>query len=176
MNNQILVTFASRGGSTAGVAEAIGKTLTETGADVDVVAMKEVSDLAIYSAIVVGSAVQGNQWLLEATEFVNKHRSVWSQKPTAMFTVCLTLAMKNGENYRPQIAEWMSSVRSVIRPFSEAIFPGVLDISKIPSFGDRLKFRISTLFGVWKQGDHRDWDAIQAWAEELQELLLHEIQ
>jgi len=32
MNNKILVTYASRAGSTAGVAEAIGKTLSEDGA------------------------------------------------------------------------------------------------------------------------------------------------
>jgi menaquinone-dependent protoporphyrinogen IX oxidase len=36
MNNKILVTYASRFGSTAGVAESIGKTLAEGGAQVDV--------------------------------------------------------------------------------------------------------------------------------------------
>ena len=34
MSNKILVTYASRTGSTAGVAEAIGKTLAESGAQV----------------------------------------------------------------------------------------------------------------------------------------------
>jgi hypothetical protein len=46
-----------------------------------------------------------------------------------------------------------------------------LDISKIPSFSDRLKFRLSVLFGAWKEGDHRDWDAIGEWARELKPLL-----
>ena len=46
MNNKILVTYASRFGSTAGVAEAIGKTLAEHGAQVDVLPMKEVKDLS----------------------------------------------------------------------------------------------------------------------------------
>ena len=36
MDNKILVTYASRFGSTAGVAEAIAKTLAENGAQVDV--------------------------------------------------------------------------------------------------------------------------------------------
>jgi hypothetical protein len=30
---------------------------------------------------------------------------------------------------------------------------------------------MSVLFGVWKEGDHRDWNAIQKWALELKPLL-----
>jgi hypothetical protein len=40
-----------------------------------------------------------------------------------------------------------------------------------PSSADRLKFRLSVLFGVWKEGDHRDWNAIRAWAESVRPLL-----
>ena len=85
----------------------------------------------------------------------------------AMFSLCMTLAMKNGETYRPQISNWLSSIRSQLQPVSEGLFAGMLDIGKIPSFGDRLKFRLSVLFGVWVAGDHRDWDAIREWAEQL---------
>lgn len=88
-----------------------------------------------------------------------------------MFAVCMTLAMKNGERYRPQISEWLAPVRRLVHPVSEGIFTGALDISKIPSFGDRLKFRLSVLFGVWSEGDHRDWGAIREWAEGLPEKL-----
>jgi menaquinone-dependent protoporphyrinogen oxidase len=51
MNNKILVTYASRAGSTAGVAEAIGKTLAENGALVDVIPMNEIKDLSPYQAV-----------------------------------------------------------------------------------------------------------------------------
>jgi hypothetical protein len=51
------------------------------------------------------------------------------------------------------------------------LFAGVLDISKVPTFKDRLMFRLSVLFGVWTEGDHRDWNAIRAWAESLRPLL-----
>ena len=50
MNKKILVTYASRAGSTAGVAEAIGKTLTGKGLQVDVLPMEAVKDLASYKA------------------------------------------------------------------------------------------------------------------------------
>jgi hypothetical protein len=31
---------------------------------------------------------------------------------------------------------------------------------------------MSVLFGVWKEGDHRDWNAIRQWAAELKPLLV----
>jgi hypothetical protein len=40
-----------------------------------------------------------------------------------------------------------------------------------PSASDRLKFRMSVLFGVWKEGDHHDWAAITSWATMLKPLL-----
>jgi menaquinone-dependent protoporphyrinogen oxidase len=171
MTNKILVAYASRNGATAGVAEAIGKTLADGGAQVDVRPMQEVKDLAAYSAVVAGSAINAQNWLPEAMEFMRTHRAELAQKPFAVFTVCMTLAMPNAEKYREGVAAWIEPVRSLVRPISEAIFAGVLNISKIPSFSDRLKFRMSVAMGVWKEGDHRDWKAISAWAESLIPLL-----
>jgi menaquinone-dependent protoporphyrinogen oxidase len=70
MSNQILVAYASRAGSTAGVAEAIGQTLAESGAQVEVRPMQDVEDLAPYRAVVAGSAIQGGKWLPEAMQFM----------------------------------------------------------------------------------------------------------
>ena len=52
MSKKILVTYASRLDATTGVAQAIGKTLTECGAQVDVLPMNEVKDLDSYQAVV----------------------------------------------------------------------------------------------------------------------------
>jgi len=171
MSQKFLVTYASRTGSTAGVAEAIGKTLIDNGAQVDVHSMQDVKDITAYRAVVAGSAIQNKQWLPEAMQFVQKHKAELTQMPFAMFAVCMTLAMRNGESYRPQVSDWLEPVRTLVQPVSEGLFAGVLDIRKIPSLGDRLKFRLSIAFGVWSEGDHRDWNAINAWANDLHSLL-----
>jgi len=165
--DKILIIYASRTGSTQGVAEVITKIFTEKGMSVELQPMQDVKDLTPYRAVVAGSAIQNRQWLPEAMQFLDTHRNALAQKPVATFTLCMTLAMKNGEKYRPDIMGWLAPVRRIAQPVSEAVFAGVLDISKIPSFSDRLKFRLSVLFGVWDEGDHRDWDAIHAWADEL---------
>lgn len=167
MSNRILVTYASRTGSTRGVAEAIGTTLAEGGVLVDVLPMHAVTDLSPYGAVVAGSAIQNKQWLPEAMQFIQAHRAELARKPFAAFVVCMTLAMRNGESYRPFVAEFVAPVRALVKPVSEGLFAGVLDISKVPSPWERLKFRLSVLFGVWSEGDHRDWKAIRAWAESL---------
>ena len=172
MSSKILVVYASRAGSTAGVAEAIGKILPESGVQVDVLPMKDVTDLAPYRAVVAGSAIQAKQWLPEAMQFMQAHQAELARAPFALFAVCMTLAMKNGENYRQAVSDWLQPVRRLVKPVSEGLFAGVLDLSKVPSVSDRLKFRISVVFGVWSEGDHRDWNAIRLWAESLPPLLL----
>jgi menaquinone-dependent protoporphyrinogen oxidase len=174
MNDKVLVTYASRGGSTRGVAEAIGKILAKSGTQVDVLPMVDVKDLASYRAVVAGSAIQGAQWLPEAMQFVHAHREELARKPFAAFLVCMTLAMKNG-NYREHVSTWLGPVRSLVHPVGEGLFAGALEIRKIKSLGDRLKFRLSILMGVWSEGDHRDWNAIHAWAESLRPLLLQQV-
>ncbi|GAB4444617.1 MAG: menaquinone-dependent protoporphyrinogen IX dehydrogenase [Anaerolineae bacterium] len=170
MSSKILVTYASRTGTTAGVAEAIGETLAESGAQVDVRPMQDVTDLAPYRAVVAGSAIQEGQWLPEAMQFMRTHRAALAQKPFAAFLVCMTLAMKNKEHHQA-VANWLEPVRALVKPVREGLFAGALDISKVPSLRKRLMSRLSVAFGVWSEGDHRDWDAIRAWAADLKPIL-----
>lgn len=172
MNNTILVTYASQTGSTVGVAEAIGKTLTESGLQVEVRPMNDVKDLSSYQAVVAGSAIQKGQWLPEAVQFIKAHQATLAKKPCAAFLVCMTLAMPGADAYREHVATWLDPIRALVKPVSEGLFAGALDISKVPSLADRLKFRLSVAFGVWSEGDHRDWNAIRAWAASIRPLLL----
>jgi hypothetical protein len=83
----------------------------------------------------------------------------------------MTLAMRNGESYRPFVQEFLAPVRALVKPVSEGCFAGGLEVRRVPSAADRLKFRPSVLFGVWTEGDHRDWNVIRAWAEDLRNRL-----
>lgn len=171
MENKILVTYASRTGYTAGVAEIIAKSLSETGSLVDVLPMRNVKSVSQYTAVVAGSAIQSAQWLPEAIQFLQANQLDLKQKPFAAFLVCMTLAMTKGD-YHAHVATWLDPISASVHPVSKGYFAGALETRKISSLGDRLKFKLSVLIGVWSEGDHRDWIAIRNWAESLRPLLL----
>lgn len=171
MENKILVTYSTCTGSTKGIAEAIGMTLSEMGENVDTMPMKDVKDLSFYKSVIAGSAIQAGKWLPEAIEFIKHHKEELNKKPFASFLVCMTLAMTKGEQYKEIVSTWLQPIRNIVSPVSEGLFKGILDIKKIPSFGDRLKFRISILTGVWKEGDYRDWESVQAWTKKTKTLM-----
>jgi menaquinone-dependent protoporphyrinogen oxidase len=166
MTDRILVTYASRTGSTIGVAQAIAAVLTELGNQVDLIPMPEVKQISPYKAVVAGSAIQGSAWLPEAMQFINTHRVALNQRPFAAFLVCMTMVMGDGK-YRDHVSSFLQPVRSIVKTRNEGLFAGALNIAAIPSLSDRIKFRLSVLFGVWKEGDYRDWNAIRAWASGL---------
>ena len=93
MPDRILVTYAGRTGTTAGVAEVIGETLAAGGLAVDVRPMHDVTDLSPYRAVVAGSAINGAQWLPDALAWVRDHRPELIRRPFAAFLVCMTLAL-----------------------------------------------------------------------------------
>ncbi|MBI5963640.1 MAG: flavodoxin domain-containing protein [Chloroflexi bacterium] len=171
MNDKILITYASRSGSTAEIAEAIGKTIAQNGAQVDVLPMREVTDLTLYRAVVAGSAIRKSKWLPEAMQFVQTLRSELRQKPFATFTVSITLAMSNTDQYRQAVSEWIQPVRLQVRPLSEGLFAGMLDFHKLPLTFDSLLLGGVVALGIFPKGDRRDWNAIRSWAEGIRPLL-----
>lgn len=162
----VLVTYSTRSNSTEGVAQAIYSALWDKGIAAEIHPMSEVSDLSSYEAIFLGSAIQSAKWLPEAVAFVTNRQGQLSSKPIALFTVCMTMAMRNALTYRPQVLEWVKPIRLMTNPKAEEVFAGALEIRKIPGFFTRLRFRLSVLFGVWKEGDHRDWARIRQWTHE----------
>ena len=172
MPTKILVTYASRTGSTAEIAQAVGKTLAESGAQVDVRPMQEVQDLAPYSAVVAGSAIRKSKWLPEAAQFIQTHRAELAQKRFAEFTVCITLAMSSSEQYRSVVAQWVAPVRVLVTPLSEGFFPGMLDFAKLPVNLDTLQLRLAVTLHIFPRDDRRDWNAVRVWAESIRPLLL----
>ncbi len=168
MSNKILVTYATRGNSTAGVAEAVGKTLAAHGAQVAVLPVSAVSDLTPYRAVVVGSAIQASEWLPEALEFVQTHRAELARTPFAAFVVCMTMSMRPAM-FRGAAKNFMKPVRELVQPLSEGYFAGVIDFERMmpEEVRDNFFMRLSVRMGIFTEGDHRDWDAIRRWAEDL---------
>jgi menaquinone-dependent protoporphyrinogen oxidase len=74
-----LVTYASKYGSTGGVADAIGKELCTKDVAADTVLMKNAGNISSYQGVVIGSAIYMGKWMPEAVDFVEKNRDILRQ-------------------------------------------------------------------------------------------------
>jgi menaquinone-dependent protoporphyrinogen oxidase len=163
---KILVAYASRSGSTGGVAEAIGRAFCEAGFDADVRLVKHAGDVSPYSGVVLGSAVNRASWLSEAIDFAEKHREALSKVPVAYFLTCVTLYY-NTEEARKTARSYMEPVLKAVpevRPVDCGYFGGVLDYSKM-NMVVRMVMKSKMKEKGIPEGDFRKWDAIQAWAK-----------
>jgi menaquinone-dependent protoporphyrinogen oxidase len=158
MTGKVLVIYATRAGSTAEVAQAIGEVLRSKGENVDVAPVKEVKDLSPYRAVIVGSAIRMGSWLPEAVDFVTKNQAALNKMPTAFFVVSGYLR-ENTPEVRAKVSAFLDPVRAIMKPGKEGLFAGKMDYSKI-SFLDR------TIAKMVKsvEGDWRKWDEIRTWA------------
>jgi len=169
MNGKILVVYATKSGSTVGVADAIGKKLAENGASVDVKPFTAVSDLSAYRAVVIGSAVNSGQWLPEAVKFVSDHAAELKKVPTAFFLVCL-MALKQDDQSKSFVNDFLKDVRSIVKPVAEGHFTGAYLPQKYDLF-TRIGMTFFAGYLKIKPGDYRNWDEINSWAATTQPLL-----
>jgi menaquinone-dependent protoporphyrinogen oxidase len=171
LRNKVLVTYASRGGSTVEVAAAIAQTLINGGLSAEMMPMQTVKNLTAYDAVVAGSAVQREAWLPEAMQFMRQHQTELQKKPFAAFLTCLALSAQK-DKAKQTVESWLQPVRTMVNPVSEGYFAGVLNLRNVPLLY-RILFRTMLPFSPFSEGDFRDWDAIHGWAKQLSIAFLH---
>jgi len=165
---KILVTYATRAGSTAEVAALVAEVLHVAGATVDVKYVTAVHELKGYDAVVIGSAIRMGQWLPEAVEFVKANRETLIQIPIAYFLVSGSLREDSPE-MRQRVLAYLDPVRKILEPTSIGLFAGKMDYSKINWFDRSIAEAISSSEGGWL-----DREAVRRWAHDLLPALLRE--
>jgi menaquinone-dependent protoporphyrinogen oxidase len=172
---KLLVAYASRFGSTAEVAKAIAEVLSQKGATVETLHVKNATDLNGYDAVIVGGAIHYDKWMAEAAAFVTTHEEALSALPVAYFFTCLTLS-KQSEKAERQAMAYAAKLCALVpqvEPVDVGRFAGVLSYGRLPFFLRLLAKGVFSLLGV-KEGDYRDWDAIHAWAKGAYYKLAHD--
>jgi menaquinone-dependent protoporphyrinogen oxidase len=161
MNSKILIAYASRCGSTAEIAQAIGKTLCAQNIRVDVRPVKEAGDVSGYQSVILGSAVRYGRTLSDMTKFLETNQAALNTIPTAFFAVYL---MNRGDDETSRTARraYLDPVRKLVTPKLEAYFTGVTDYSKMSWFERMLSKALKS-----PEEDLRDWNAIDTWAGSL---------
>jgi menaquinone-dependent protoporphyrinogen oxidase len=161
MAGKVLVVYATKCGSTGEIAKAVAEEIAKRGPVADVLPVEKVTDLAGYSAVVLGSAVRFGQWLAPAVDFAARFKEPLNKMPVAIFTAHI-MALTESEKDRAGRQAYILPVLKEIQPVSTAFFPGKVDPDKL-SFVEKT---IGRIVGS-PEGDRRDWTKIRAWAGQL---------
>jgi menaquinone-dependent protoporphyrinogen oxidase len=152
---KVLVTVASRHGSTMLIGDAIREELAAKGITTHLVEPDLVRDITPYDAVVLGSAVYGGRWLAPARKFVDRFAAELVRKPVWLFS-----SGPIGDPAKPTQppAEAMALTQR-LNARDHQVFEGRLDRDQL-SFGERATVRV---VGA-ESGDFRPWTAITVWA------------
>lgn len=191
MNTKILVAYATASGSTIEVAKAIADSLSQDGANVDLQNIKDIKDLSSYNAIIVGAPMILG-WHRDIVSFNVENQDRFKQVPVAYFTtqMHLTKLLEMDVNGIPifldpklakspsnpdkmNMSEKQDALAScvgpalekapLVKPISVGFFGGKLDYGTL-KFLPKLFVKL-IIRGV--EGDYRNWDAVQAWVDEI---------
>ena len=161
-----VVVYASKYGSTRGIAEFIAEKLRRAGTQAEARRVGDVQNPGDYDAFVIGSAVYMMHWLKEATEFVTGNRALLANRPVWLFSsgpLGIETKDAQGQDLRTVTEpKEIAGFRELIKPRDHRVFFGVLDNSKL-GFGHRMLRKLPAARKALAEGDFRDWNDIEAW-------------
>ncbi|MFI5450469.1 MAG: flavodoxin domain-containing protein [Candidatus Bathyarchaeia archaeon] len=169
---KVLVAFASKHGSTKGIAEFIGGTLRQRGVDVDILDVGQVRNSGAYDAFVLGSAVFIGHWMKEAKQFAMKNSAILSTRPIWLFSSGPTGTSqrdaKGWDLLDPNVSgpKELEELREKLRFRDHRIFLGAFDPKDLDFFS-RQFFKSAAIREATPIGDFRNWKEIEAWCNEI---------
>jgi len=173
---KVLVAYASKHGSTKGIAEFIGEKLHVRGLDADVLDVGDVQNVAKYDAFVIGSALFIGHWMKEAKQFASKNRAILSTRPVWLFSSGPTGKERKDAKGRDLLDPSVSGpfeldkLKEEMQVRDHRIFFGAFDPKDLDFFS-RQFFKSATIREATPIGDYRDWKEIEAWAVGIAEAL-----
>jgi menaquinone-dependent protoporphyrinogen oxidase len=186
-----LIVHASRHGATAGIAERIGEVLRSKGIETIVAPAEDNSDPRPYDAVIVGGAVYMGRWLDEGYEYLERHVEALRAQPVWLFS---SGPLAGSANLKPNEEDRYggalgpadgpgSGGRKRIEALADAIgvrdhrvFYGAFDPNDPPkAMSERLARMFPPVQKILPEGDFREWDVIEAWANELADQITTEV-
>jgi menaquinone-dependent protoporphyrinogen oxidase len=177
---KVLVAYASRHGSTRGIAERIAERLAQLGLTVDLQPAAGLRSIGEPDACVIGGAAYNGHWLKEAADLVRRNRAQLASRPVWLFSsgpIGTERVDPKGRDVlevsRPgEFAEFAGTIRPRdMRVFFGAYDPDAEPIGFAERFGARFT-KVAAIRAAIPAGDFRDWPQIEAWADDVARELL----
>lgn len=160
---RVLVIAASKHGSTAEIATALGEALARRGITTTVADAEDVADIEDYDAVVLGSAVYAGRWRKAARGLAETQGEFLSSRPVWLFS-----SGPVGDPLKPQEDPVdVEQITAIVGPRGHRVFAGKID-------KDRLTLAEKAIVKSLRvpEGDYRDFAEVAAWAGEIADSLL----
>lgn len=175
---RVLVAYASKAGSTKGIAEFVGERLRQRGMQVDVQEVGAVRNAADYDAFVIGSAVYMFHWMKEAKHFLSRNGALLVNRPVWLFSSGPVGTQSKDAKGRDLLEvsgpKELDELRALVKPRDHRVFFGALDGSRLTGtigFAYKLARRSQAARDAMPEGDFRDWKEIEEWAASIAQAL-----
>lgn len=158
-----LVAYATKHGSTADIAEEIGRVLREHDIDTDVTPAHAIRSIGGYDLVVVGSAVYMFRWQGEAVDFLKRFERDLQRRPLWLFGSGPTGGSPEANAKLAEVIGSQPPPPGNVRKRAER-----LGAYPYRTFGGRAGPEMGGVFERWvPKGDWRDFAMIRAWATDI---------
>lgn len=171
MKPEVLVVYCTRSGSTAEVAQAIGKTTKEAGLTVRVKSIAEVESIPASAAVILGTALYIGHFPKEFHQFVARFETELAKVRPWIFVLGPTEKERKHFAAAEEQARKELGKHPSLRPADMRILGGKFDPARLV-----LPFPMSLIMKVpanpmrkLPASDIRDWEWIHRWAEAIAE-------
>jgi len=155
---RVLVAYATKKGSTAGIAQVIGEELSQMGLEADVRPVEQVRDVSPYGAVVLGSAIYMTHWRKQVLRFGSRYAGEFQGRPVWLFdSGPLDASADEGKNVPVKAA---AELARQIGARGHVTFGGRL----VPETAGRFTRRLMESGNTGSYGDFRNFDRIRGWA------------
>ncbi|MFE2064288.1 flavodoxin domain-containing protein [Streptomyces sp. NPDC059467] len=155
MTGTVLVTYGTKNGSTAHIAESIADALREKGLTVETMRAASVPFVDRYDAVVVGGGLYAGRWHKDARTFVRRHRADLARLPVWFFSSG-PLDTSASERDIPPVRGVRRAMQD-LHARGHATFGGCLA-------DDADGWLARRMVRSGNGGDFRDFEAVEAWA------------
>lgn len=154
----VLVAYASKHGSTEGIAAAIAQALEARGLRATCAKVTDVHSVEPFDAVILGSAVYAGRWRREARHFLRHHAGELAARP---FWVFSSGPVGDPAKDNPK---WEEPAGILARAQKLGLRGHVVFGGSMPADARGMARAIANSMPP-ELRDRRDWDAIRTWAE-----------
>lgn len=165
MSKKVLITYASKTGSTKEVAEFISEKLINSGFETLVMNVNKVKNVKLFDAVILGTPLRLEKPLHESISFAQKYSRDLKNVPLAFFALGVSMKDQTDEGKQKSLELLNPLLSKIPEPFEIGLFGGKVDHKKLPWVWRFLAKKDDS--GLMVEGDWRNWAEIESWVENI---------